>query len=163
MTNKINASIAIANQPANECAEKEGRLMASRRYITSMPIMGIICSMVYGRHTYSMVIRTRIVTMVPVLWREVNYRIYWLEYWSVIDRCRIGRLRIENWLLVTRLLSGRWLIASYVYYYLIARLAVYRDKQCMLSDGICIESYLIGASGEVVVITGRPAIRIYLV
>ena len=116
MTNKINASIAIANQPANECAEKEGRLMASRRYITSMPFMRVVCSMV---------VRTRIVSMVPVLRREVNYLIYRLVYWSVIDRCRIGRLRIIDWLLVTRLLSGRWLIASYVYYYLIARLAVY--------------------------------------
>ncbi len=96
--------------------------MASRRYITSMPFMGVVCSMVSGRHIYSVVFRTRIVIMVPVLRREVNYRIYWLEYWSVIDRCRIGRLRIVNWLLVTRLLNGRWLIANYVYYYLIARL-----------------------------------------
>ena len=81
--------------------------MAPRRYITFMPIIVVV---------FSMAFRTRIVTMVPVLGWEVNY-------W--IDRCCIGRLRIVNWLRINRLLNGRWLIASYVYYYPIARLAVY--------------------------------------
>ena len=66
-------------------------------------------------------------------------------------------------MLVSRLLIGSRLRASYVYYYLVAYLPINRDEQRVLSHGICIESYQIGSREEVVVITGRLAIRINFV
>ncbi len=113
-----------------------------------------------------MPVRTRIVivTMWPVIIREVKYRHFGLVYW--IDRCCIGWIitwLLVSWLLITRLLIGRWLRANYIYYYLVAHLPINRDEQRVLPNGICIESYQIGAREEVVVITGRLAIGIYFV
>ena len=118
--------------------------MASRGPITMMPV------------------RTRIVTMWPVIIREVKY--WHFVYW--INLCWIGWIvtwLLVSWLLITRLLIGRWLRASYIYYYLVAYLPINRDEQSVLSNCICIESDQIGAGEEVVVIADRFAIRIYFV